>query len=125
MEKELEQELKKLISSKLQQIRKAKNYTIEKFADTLSLDYAVVHNIISGVRLPRLTTLWHISKTLDISLDSWFKDLSFENKVISDKKSIDFAMLYNFKKLDKTNKAFIVRVLQGLNAKVRKYRLNK
>jgi len=120
MKKELEKELKQLISDKLQQLRKANNFTIEQLAEKLSIDYSVMHNIITGTRLPRITTLYHISKTLNISLDDWFKNINFEKKANLDKNNVDFVMLYNFKKLDNSSKDFVIKVLQGLNAQSKK-----
>jgi transcriptional regulator with XRE-family HTH domain len=112
-----EKELKTCISTKLQQIRRANGYSIEKMAETLSLDYSVFYHILNGTYLPRLTTLWQISKIYNIPLADWFGNVTFEQKTVSDKKSLEFSVLHNFRKLDNPTKVLVAKIIRRFTSK--------
>ncbi|GBR77165.1 helix-turn-helix XRE-family transcriptional regulators, partial [Candidatus Termititenax persephonae] len=115
--KDIEKKLKSLISAKLQQIRHGNGETLEKMAETLSLDYSVFYHLYKGSYLPRLTTLWQISKIYNIPVEDWFKELDFEKKVKADKNSLEFSLLHNFRKLDVKTKSVFAKILQRYTAK--------
>jgi transcriptional regulator with XRE-family HTH domain len=118
--KDIEKKLKALISTKLQQIKKDSGVSLEKMAETLSLDYSVFYHLYTGAYLPRLTTLWQISKIYNIPIEDWFKDLDFAKKAKPDKNSLEFSVLYNFRQLDDTARTVFAKILQRYNLRERK-----
>ena len=118
--KDVEKKLKSLISTKLQQIRKSRGDSLEKMAESLSLDYSVFYHLYNGDYLPRLTTLWQISKSYNIPIEDWFKELDFTKRAGQDKSSLEFSVLHNFRQLDETTKDVFAKILQRYNIKERR-----
>ncbi|MDR1996898.1 MAG: helix-turn-helix transcriptional regulator [Candidatus Margulisbacteria bacterium] len=122
MQDDVEKKLKSLISTKLQQIRKGSGDSLEKMAEALSLDYSVFYHLYKGAYLPRLTTLWRISRFYNIPIEDWFKELDFAQKAAPDHHSLEFSVLHNFRQLDATTKDIFAKILQRYNIKERKHR---
>jgi transcriptional regulator with XRE-family HTH domain len=119
-DKDIEKKLKALISTKLQQIKKDSGASLEKMAESLSLDYSVFYHLYAGDYLPRLTTLWQISRIYDIPIEDWFKELDFAKKAKQNKNSLEFSVLHNFRQLDDTTKSVFAKILQRYNIRERK-----
>jgi DNA-binding XRE family transcriptional regulator len=122
--KDIEKKLKSLISTKLQQIKKDSDVSLEKMAESLSLDYSVFYHLYKGAYLPRLTTLWQISRIYNIPIEDWFKELDFAKKAKLNKNSLEFSVLHNFRQLDDTTKAVFAKILQRYNIRERKSKIS-
>ncbi|MDR1323556.1 MAG: helix-turn-helix domain-containing protein [Candidatus Margulisbacteria bacterium] len=94
--------LKKLISEKMEFLRKNSGETNEVAADSLDIDLSEFYRILKGHRLPHLKTLLRISKKYGVSLDWWFSELdettldrtairqrAFESQIASRIKKLD------------------------------------
>ncbi|MDR1114380.1 MAG: hypothetical protein LBL50_04750 [Candidatus Margulisbacteria bacterium] len=123
--KDIEKKLKALISTKLQQIKKDSGDSLEKMAEALSLDYSVFYHLYKGTYLPRLTTLWQISRIYNIPIEDWFKELDFTKKAKQDKHSLEFSVLHNFRQLDDAAKNVFAKILQRYNIRERKSKTSR
>jgi transcriptional regulator with XRE-family HTH domain len=112
----LEKELKILISSKLKQIRKQSGNTIEQMAEEIGIEYTNFWNLYSGVNLPRLTTLFQMSKTYDFPINYWFEGLeklTAEEKSAARKKTKLANMLNVYQRLDENTQDVVLKILKS------------
>jgi transcriptional regulator with XRE-family HTH domain len=113
-----DKDIKKLLSKKLEQLRKKTGKTIEDTAMDLSLDYSLYFHLLRGKRLPRLTTLLNINACYGLTLDWWFKELvkpAPSSKVQLDKKIAEFQLLNSFNKLDHKCQRLILKMFGNLS----------
>ncbi|MDR1997637.1 MAG: helix-turn-helix domain-containing protein [Candidatus Margulisbacteria bacterium] len=76
MDKEITNEdLKKLLSKKLELLRKDSGQTLEATADSLDMDLSEYFRLLKGQRLPHLRNLLRLNKKYGVSLDWWFNEL--------------------------------------------------
>jgi transcriptional regulator with XRE-family HTH domain len=118
----LEKELKNLISSKLQQIRRQSGQTLEEMAYEAELDFSVFYNIYNGIHIPRLTTLFQISNVYGVPVEFWFKTLKTGDKENLDlqQKTNERDLLRAYNKLDAGARSVILGMLKSY-AKKRKH----
>lgn len=115
MDKPIETELKSLISSKLKEIKKQTGKTLEELADDVSLEFSVFYNLYNGVHVPRLTTLFQISKAYDLPIDFWFSKFSKLTDKTNLHQQVKYSDLLNaYKKLDNTSQDLVLDMLKGL-----------
>ncbi|MDR1452897.1 MAG: helix-turn-helix domain-containing protein [Candidatus Margulisbacteria bacterium] len=69
-------ELKRLLSKKLETLRRQSGQTIETTADSLDLAISEYFRFLKGQRLPHLLTLLRLSKKYGVTLDWWFGGLN-------------------------------------------------
>jgi transcriptional regulator with XRE-family HTH domain len=95
-------DLKRLISRKLELLRQQSGQTIEASAMELNMDRSEFFRILKGQRLPMLTSMVRISKKYGVSLDWWFEDTDKipkrQNKAMYAPQ--EYQMLKTFKKLN-------------------------
>jgi len=67
-------DLKKIISRKLELLRRQSGQTIDNAAAELNMDRSEFFRILKGQRLPMLASIVRISKKYGVSLDWWFEE---------------------------------------------------
>ena len=68
------EDIKQIISRKLELLRQQGGQTIDGAAAELNMDRSEFFRILKGQRLPMLTSMVRISKKYGVSLDWWFED---------------------------------------------------
>ncbi|MDR1453000.1 MAG: helix-turn-helix domain-containing protein [Candidatus Margulisbacteria bacterium] len=119
----LEKELKILISSKLKQIRKQSGNTIEQMAEEIGIEYTNFWNLYSGVNLPRLSTLFQLSKTYNFPIGYWFEGLeklTVKEKAAARQKTKLANLLNVYQKLDENTQDVVLNILKS-HARRRKH----
>ncbi|MDR2428991.1 MAG: helix-turn-helix domain-containing protein [Candidatus Margulisbacteria bacterium] len=111
--------LKKLISEKMEFLRKHSGETNEAAADTLDIDLSEFYRILKGHRLPHLKTLLRISKKYGVNLDWWFSELDETalNKTAIRRKAFESQIVNLIKKLDVQTQKAILAMLKILTEK--------
>jgi transcriptional regulator with XRE-family HTH domain len=111
--------LKKLISEKMEFLRKHSGETNEVAADTLNIDLSEFYRILKGHRLPHLKTLLRISKKYGVNLDWWFSELDKTtlDKTAIRRKAFESQIVNLVKKLDVQTQKAILAMLKILTEK--------
>jgi transcriptional regulator with XRE-family HTH domain len=118
MDKELTNaELKKLLSKKLETLRKHSGQTIEATADSLDMAVSEYFRFLKGQRLPHLLTLLRLSKKYGVTLDWWFNELDAlpaGNKAAFRRKTFELRTLSLLKKFSPATQNAALDVLAAL-----------
>ncbi|MDR1323349.1 MAG: helix-turn-helix domain-containing protein [Candidatus Margulisbacteria bacterium] len=112
----LEKELKTLISNKLKQIRKQSGNTLEQMAEEIGIEYTNFWNLYSGANLPRLTTLFQLSKTYNFPIGYWFEGLeklTAKEKAVAREKTKLTDLLNVYQKLDENTQDVVLNLLKS------------
>ncbi|MDR1997437.1 MAG: helix-turn-helix transcriptional regulator [Candidatus Margulisbacteria bacterium] len=125
-EKITSENLKKLLSSKLELLRKNSAQTIEAAADSLDIDLSEYYRILKGRRLPQLPTLLRINQKYGISMDWWFSELDdMEDKPQGTgkitgirQKAIELELLSTFHKLDVNLQKTVLETLKTFTKQI-------
>ncbi|MDR1453200.1 MAG: helix-turn-helix domain-containing protein [Candidatus Margulisbacteria bacterium] len=119
--------LKKLISKKMEFLRKNSDETNEAAADSLDIDLSEFYRILKGHRLPHLKTLLRISKKYGVSMDWWFNDLSDTplDKNKFRQRAFELQIVSLVKKLDAGFQEFILTLVKDLVRRTSSKRQNK
>jgi transcriptional regulator with XRE-family HTH domain len=110
-------DLKLIVSKKLQQLREKSQKTLEETARELNLDVTQYIRLLRGVRLPRLDTMININKVYGLSLDWWFSEVygkPAKDEAIVDK-SLEVELVENFKGLNTVCKEVVLSMITNLN----------
>lgn len=70
-----EKKLKNAISKNISKLRKDAGLTQEKFAEQLDMDRVTVAYAETGKRIPKVRTLYKMSKILNVNISDFFKGL--------------------------------------------------
>ena len=103
-------ENKKLLGSRIKDIRKLKKLTQEQLAELIGIETGSLSSIESGRHFPSLITLEKISKTLDVKLSAFF---DFETVITIDE--IKEKIIDNIGKIDKRQLAFLHKITEFLS----------
>ncbi|MDR1113829.1 MAG: hypothetical protein LBL50_01910 [Candidatus Margulisbacteria bacterium] len=112
----IEKELKLLISGKLQLIKKQSGASLEKMAEEVGLEYASFYNIYKGLNLPRLVTLFQISRRYHLPVEFWFKKaeaLAGREEAGLRRKPAESELVQLFNELDPGAKKVLKKMLKG------------
>ena len=108
--------LKKLISEKMEFLRKNSSETNEAAADSLDIDLSEFYRILKGHRLPHLKTLLRINQKYGMKLDWWFSELAdaplSKNQIRQ--RAFEMQILTLLKKLDGRFQEFTLNMLRDL-----------
>jgi transcriptional regulator with XRE-family HTH domain len=113
---EIEKALKTIISGKLQQIKKQGGYVLEQMAAEIGIEYPTFYSIYKGHNLPRLVTLYQISRAYGIPVAFWFQNLE---RTVPHKKeqrrfsAQDNVVLQVFDNIDAETGGVILKVLRA------------
>jgi transcriptional regulator with XRE-family HTH domain len=121
---DIEKALKIIISDKLQQIKKQGGYVLEQMAEEIGIEYPTFYSIYKGHNLPRLVTLYQISRAYGIPVSFWFQNLE---RVVPSKKEQrrcavcnNTAVLRVFDNIDAETGGVILKVLRAYARKQRR-----
>jgi transcriptional regulator with XRE-family HTH domain len=106
-------DLKKIVSQKLELLRKQSGQTIDSAAAELDMDRSEFFRILKGQRLPMLRSIFRISKRYGVSLDWWFADVNElpERTAVARKNPREYQLLKIFKNLpDRAQKTVLATV---------------
>jgi transcriptional regulator with XRE-family HTH domain len=94
--------LGKLISNKLNFLRKSSGQTNEATADSLDLDLSEFYKLLRGKRIPHLMTLLRINQKYGVTMDWWFSELeeTSRDKLHIRSKALELQILNTIRKLD-------------------------
>ncbi|GBR73740.1 helix-turn-helix XRE-family transcriptional regulators [Candidatus Termititenax aidoneus] len=108
--------LKKLISGKLEFLRKNSGETNEAAADSLDIDLSEFYRILKGHRLPHLKTLLRINRKYGVSMDWWFSELdgAARDKTPVRQKAFELQIAGLVKKLDAKTQEAVLAMLKIL-----------
>ncbi|MDR1324026.1 MAG: helix-turn-helix transcriptional regulator [Candidatus Margulisbacteria bacterium] len=109
----IEKHLKKLISSKLKQIKKQRKMTIEQMAAEVGIEYSAFYNIYEGNALPRLATLYAISSLYDLPIEFLFKDISIEKQSDIIQKIDNVDLVQTYRKLDNETQRVLLSLMKS------------
>jgi transcriptional regulator with XRE-family HTH domain len=112
--KETNEVLKKLISEKLDFLRKNSGETNEAAADSLDIDLSEFYRILKGHRLPHLSTLLRINQKYGVSMDWWFSELDGTAQTPVRQKAFELQISSLVKKLDAKTQAAVLAMLKIL-----------
>jgi transcriptional regulator with XRE-family HTH domain len=113
----LNQELKILISKKLQQLREKSKQTLEEEAYFLDLDYAQYYRILKGTSLPGLETLIKINQAYGLDMNWWFNEttkIPEKMKAQIKQRKENLEVLSGYNKLDDRAREFVRKMLKNL-----------
>jgi transcriptional regulator with XRE-family HTH domain len=122
---DVEKHLKKLISSKLKQIHKQRKITLERMADEIDIEYSALYNIYKGKALPRLATLYTISKLYNLSIEFMFKDIENISPETSSevvRKINETDLVQTYRKLDNETQKVLLNLMKS-HIQKRKYKV--
>jgi transcriptional regulator with XRE-family HTH domain len=117
--KNVEQNLKSLISKKLEQLRSKNHKTLEESADFLDLDYAQYYRLLKGRQLPHLATLIRINLAYGLDMNWWFKDLAKTKPkiaVCAVSPANTQELLERFSQLDHRSRKILLKMLRQLTS---------
>ena len=101
--------LKQIISKKLEMMRRQSGLTMERTAHDLEMDTSEYFRILKGQRVPLLRSMLRFSRKYNISMDWWFEDIKLPQKQMEPVKN---PLEYQ-----------VFKILKGLNAKGQKIAL--
>jgi transcriptional regulator with XRE-family HTH domain len=107
------EELKKIVSRKLELLRQQNAQTIDSAAYELDMDRSEFFRILKGKRLPMLRSMFRISKKYGVSMDWWFEEVD-RLPQHSVKEPLKSHLLRAFKKLDPKSQSNIVIMIKAL-----------
>ena len=115
----LEDNLKKLISKKLNQLRENSKETLEKTADFLDLNYSQYYRLLQGTQLPHLATLIKINQAYGLDMNWWFADLAEVkppalSRTDISRRAAEKELLNNFHKLDGQARKNLQKLLKNM-----------
>lgn len=70
------EQFKKRLGKRIQELRIEKGYTQETLAAAIGMDRVSIGYIEQGIRAPKLSTLWSLCTTMQITLKDLFGPLS-------------------------------------------------
>ncbi|GBR74898.1 helix-turn-helix XRE-family transcriptional regulators [Candidatus Termititenax aidoneus] len=117
--KTIEQNLKSLISKKLEQLRSKNHKTLEESADFLDLDYAQYYRLLKGRQLPHLATLIRINQAYGLDMNWWFKDLAKTKPKIAARAvspANEQELLERIGRLDHKSRKILLKMLRQLTS---------
>ena len=102
----------KIIGSKIQEARKQKNYTQEFVAEKIDKSIDIYRSIENGRSVGSVATLLNICNVLEITMDDIFYGVLNKKDVILDK-----SIYSNFQELNMDNKELINIIVNYMNKK--------
>ena len=81
-------DLKKMIGSRIQKIRKQKGLTQDRLAEDINISSKYLSSIERGKENPTLNTIIQLSESLDVDLDKIFELVHLDDPEISRKRII-------------------------------------
>jgi transcriptional regulator with XRE-family HTH domain len=110
-----DENLKQIISKKLEMLRKQSGLTMERTAHDLEMDTSEYFRILKGQRVPLLRSMIRFSRKYNVSLDWWFEDLKLPQKQIEPVKNpLEYQVFKILKGLDAKGQKIALATLKAL-----------
>jgi transcriptional regulator with XRE-family HTH domain len=116
-----DENLKQVISKKLEMLRKQSGLTMERTAHDLEMDTSEYFRILKGQRVPLLRSMLRFSRKYGVSMDWWFKDIELPQKSIEPVKNpVEYQIFKILKGLDAKKQKIALTTLKALTKSLRK-----
>ncbi|GBR74612.1 helix-turn-helix domain containing protein [Candidatus Termititenax aidoneus] len=108
-------DLKKIVSRKLELLRKQSGQTIDSAAAELEMDRSEFFRILKGKRLPMLRSMFRISKRYGVSMDWWFVGIDeLPKRAVAGKNPREYQLLRIFKNLPERAQKTVLATVKTL-----------
>jgi transcriptional regulator with XRE-family HTH domain len=116
-----DENLKQIISKKLEMLRRQSGLTMERTAHDLEMDTSEYFRILKGQRVPLLRSMIRFSRKYAVSLDWWFEDIKLpqkQNEPVKD--PLEYQVFKILKGLDTKGRKITLDTLKALTKNLKK-----